>query len=108
MADLSLTGKCISGIDTVKFFEMLLKQIPDNSKNRELRRTYEAALNRVRFEVAKGIGKRPKIVKAKYRAYGELRNCGKCGFGLDIQSNYCKNCGTAVLWKNPRCLDQGE
>ncbi|MCI7191381.1 MAG: hypothetical protein MR998_12230 [Lachnospiraceae bacterium] len=108
MEDLSLTGKCISGVDTVKFFEMLLKQIPDNSKNRELRSTYEAALNRVRFEVAKGIGKRPKIVKAKYRAYGELRNCGKCGFGLDIQSNYCKNCGTAVLWKNPRCLDQGE
>ena len=108
MADLSLTGKCISGVDTVNFFEMLLKQIPDNNKNRELRSTYEAALNRVRFEVAKGIGKRPKIVKAKNRAYGEFRNCGKCGFGLDIQSNYCKNCGTAVLWKNPRCLDQGE
>ena len=95
---LELTGKCCNGIDAVEFMESLAEIIPEDEKTDEFCEEYEQALNRFRYEVAKGIGKKKKVVKAVYRGHHDLQYCRKCGFGADEPSwKYCPNCGTAYL-----------
>lgn len=95
---LELTGKCCNGIDAVEFMESLAEIIPEDEKTDEFCEEYEQALNRFRYEVAKGIGKKKKVVKAVYIGHHDLQYCGKCGFGADEPSwKYCPNCGTAYL-----------
>lgn len=101
---LELTGRCCSGVDAVEFMEMLAEVIPEEVRDDEFCERYQAALNRVRYEVAKGIGRPPKVQKARYKSYGVFYNCGKCGGSLRITDDYCKKCGTAVIWISPRCL----
>lgn len=95
---LVLTGKCCNGIDAVEFMESLAEIIPEDEKTDEFCEEYEQALNRFRYEIAKGIGKKKKVVKAVYRGHHDLQYCGNCGFGADEPSwKYCPNCGTAYL-----------
>ncbi len=95
---LGLTGKCCSGIEAIEFMEMLPDVIDEDSKTEEFCSEYEKALNRFRYEVAKGIGVRKKIVKAKNKGYHDFKYCGKCGFSAGESSySYCPNCGTRYL-----------
>ena len=61
---LELTGMCCSGIEAIEFMEMLPDVIDEDSKTDEFCEDFEKALNRFRYEVAKGIGIKKKIVKA--------------------------------------------
>lgn len=95
---LELTGKCCGGIEAVEFMESLADIIDEDVRTPEFCEEYEAALNRFRYEVAKGIGKKKKIIKAKYKKYRDFECCGKCGFGAGEPSHkYCPNCGTRYL-----------
>lgn len=95
---LEITGKCCSGIEAIEFMESLADIIDEDVMTEEFCEQYEAALNRFRFEVAKGIGIEKKIIKAKYKSYQDFGYCGKCGFGAGEPSHkYCPNCGTRYL-----------
>ena len=92
---LELTGKCCSGIEAIEFLESLEDVIDEEIKTNEFCEKYEAALNRFRYEVAKGYGKKKKIIKATRRGLHDLKYCGNCGFGANEPSyKYCPNCGT--------------
>lgn len=83
--------QCVGGIEAVEYFESL--PCPDG---KELLR--EHALNRIKYEVAKGIGVRKKTVKAVKSWHHDTHVCGRCGFGADAPENkYCPNCGTRYL-----------
>lgn len=95
---LEITGKCCSGIEAIEFMESLADIIDEDVRTEEFCEQYEAALNRFRFEVAKGIGIEKKIIKAKYKSYQDFGYCGKCGFGAGEPSHkYCPNCGARYL-----------
>lgn len=95
---LELTGKCCSGMEAIEFMESLAEIISEDDRTDEFCEEYENALNRFRYEVAKGIGKKKKIVKAVHRGYHDLQYCGKCGFSANEPSwKYCPNCGTAYV-----------
>ena len=97
---LELTGKCCGGIEAIEFMEGLADIIPEDERTDEFCEEFEAALNRFRYEVAKGIGRKKKIVKAVYRGHHDLQYCGKCGFGAgESNYHYCPNCGTKYLDK---------
>lgn len=95
---LELTGTCCSGIDAIEFMEMLPDVIDDECKTDEFCDDFEKALNRFRYEVAKGIGKKKKLIKAVHRGHHDLQYCGNCGFDANEPSwKYCPNCGTAYI-----------
>lgn len=95
---LEIRGKCCSGTEAVEFMEMLPDMIDDDSKTEEFCQEYEQALNRFRYEVAKGIGVKKKIVKASKKWHHDLEYCGKCGFVAGEPTHkYCPSCGTRYL-----------
>lgn len=102
MLDLTNGGLCMSGIDAIEFFEMLAtgEDIDIDAKTPEFCNEYERALNRLRYEVSKSVPVPPKVVKAKYRGYGDFCSCGNCGFGFKPSDlpilKYCQNCGRAI------------
>ena len=63
---LELTGKCCSGIEAIEFMESLADVFDEDIKTDEFCEEYEEALNRFRYEVAKEIGKKKKIVELKF------------------------------------------
>ena len=85
-----LTGVCCSGTEAIKFMELLACLIPEDARTDDFCKEYEAALNRFRFEAAKGIGK--KKTKAMNKGWKDFLSCGQCGFGAN------DNCGTAYLY----------
>lgn len=89
MLDLTMGGRCISGIDAIAFFESLPDSIPDEVKTEEFCRDYEYALNRLKCEVRKSIPIAPKTNQGKFTDY----SCGQCGHVLDPNDKYCPNCG---------------
>lgn len=95
---LELTGVCCSGTDAIEFMESLADVIDEDIRTDEFCEEYENALNRFRYEVAKGIGRKKKVVKAVKKGLHDLQYCGKCGFGANEPSwKYCPNCGTAYI-----------
>ncbi len=95
---LELTGKCCGGIEAIEFMESLAEVFDEDVKTEEFCKNYGEALNRFRYEAAKGIGVKKKIVKAKNRGYRDLKYCGKCGFDAKESAyKYCPNCGTRYL-----------
>lgn len=95
---LELTGSCCGTVAAVEFFESLADVIPKAHRTVDFNRKYEQALNRFRYEAAKDVGKKKKIIKAVHRGYFDLKYCGKCGFGANEPSHkYCPNCGTRYL-----------
>lgn len=92
---LELTGKCCNGIKAVEFFESLPDVISEDAKTKEFCEEFEAALNRFRYEVAKGIGARKKKIQAMSKGYKDMLYCGNCGFTADEPAwDYCPKCGT--------------
>lgn len=86
-----MSVQCVGGIEAVEYFESL--PIPQGKE--ELR---EHALNRIKYEAAKGIGVKKRIVKAVKSWHRDTYVCGRCGSGIgDAWFNYCPNCGTAIL-----------
>lgn len=95
---LELTGKCCGGIEAIEFMESLAEIIDEDGRTEEFCAEYEKALNRFRFEVAKGIGLKKKVIKAVHKGHHDLQYCGKCGFDANEPSfKYCPNCGTAYI-----------
>lgn len=95
---LELTGVCCSGTEAIEFMESLADVFDEDIRTDEFCEEYEKALNRFRYEVAKGIGTKKKIVKAVHKGFHDLQYCGKCGFGANEPSwKYCPNCGTAYI-----------
>ena len=78
---------CIGGIDAVEYFG----KFDDGSED------FEKAMNRLKYEVAKGIGKRIKHQPAPKRGWHEDNSCGECGYRAYTYQNYCPNCGTRYL-----------
>lgn len=92
---LELTGKCCSAEQAIDFFESLANIVPEDDRTDEFCDEFEQALNRFRYEAAKDIGTKKRIIKAIYRGHHDLKYCGKCGFGADeVSYNFCPNCGT--------------
>ena len=90
---MQITGACIGGVEAVEFFEKFEDRIPDGEKEK-----YQRAMNRIRYEVAKGIGVKKRTIKAVRYWHSDKKVCGKCGFGADEACfHYCPNCGTAYL-----------
>lgn len=88
-----MSAQCIGGMDAVEFFDSLKDRITDKERD-----TYEKAMNRIKYEAAKGIGVRKKTVKAVKSWHHDTHVCGRCGFGADAPENkYCPNCGTRYL-----------
>lgn len=95
---LELTGKCCGGIEAIEFMENLADVIDEDVRTEEFCEEYEAALNRFRYEVAKEVGRKKKIIKAMKSHISDFEYCGKCGFGAGEPSHkYCPNCGTRYL-----------
>lgn len=95
---LELTGKCCGGIEAIEFMESLADVFDEDTKTTEFCEEYEKALNRFRYEVAKGFGRKKKITKAVHKGHHDILSCGKCGFNADEPAySYCPNCGTKYL-----------
>ena len=95
---LELTGSCCRGIEAIEFMESLADIFDEDMRTDEFCEEYEKALNRFRYEVAKGIGTKKKTVKAVHKGFHDLQYCGKCGFSANEPSfKYCPNCGTAYI-----------
>lgn len=94
---LELTGKCCGGIEAIEFMESLADIIGEDVRTEEFCNKYGEALNRFRYEVAKGIGKSKKVTKAK-KGYHDTILCGHCGFDASNTAyKYCPNCGTRYI-----------
>lgn len=95
---LELTGACCGSIEAVELFESLAEIIPEDDRTDEFCEKYERALNRFRYEAAKGVGKKKKFIKAVHRGHHDLKYCGHCGAGANEPSwKYCPDCGTRYL-----------
>ena len=79
--------RCIGGLDAVEYFQ----QFNDGSEK------FEYAMNRVKYEVAKGVGKKIKHANAPKAGWHDINNCGECGYPANNCQNYCPNCGTRYL-----------
>lgn len=89
-------GTCVGGIEAIEFYESLRDRLHPNE-----REIYERSLNRFKYEIAKGIGKKIRTIKAVKSWHHDTYACGKCGFGAsETGYYYCPNCGTAYL-RNP-------
>lgn len=99
-----MSAMCVGGVQAVEFFESLRDRISEDEKE-----LYEKALNRIRYEAAKGIGAKRRTIKAIKAWHSDQKVCGKCGFGAgEPNAHYCPNCGTAYL-DNPytiKCLEE--
>lgn len=104
---LKITGKCCSREAAVAFVKNLYDLIPEAVKTHEFQNAFEESMNRISYEVAKGIPRPPKVTPAIIKRYGVFYHCSKCGTSLTITDDYCRKCGTAILWDNPRCLTKG-
>jgi hypothetical protein len=93
-----LTGKCCGALDAIEFFESLPVVIDEESKDTEFCDKYEAALNRFRYEAAKGIGCKIRILKAVKSWHHDTYSCGHCGAGVtEANWKYCPTCGTKII-----------
>lgn len=85
-----MSERCIGGIEAVEFFQ----QFDDGSEK------FTYAMNRIKYEIAKGIGKKVKHMPPPRPGYHETNTCGECGYVASAHHSYCPNCGTKHL-RNP-------
>ena len=85
-----MSERCIGRIDAVEFFQ----QFDDGPEK------FQYAMNRIKYEVAKGIGKKVKHMPPPKPGYHETNTCGECGYVASAHHSYCPNCGTKHL-RNP-------
>jgi len=85
-------GMMMSYKDAISWVESL----PDDGKKSQV-------LNRMRYEKDKSDPVKPKFFKGKYvRDWYVCGNCG--GRKVDVNDNFCPNCGFAIGWDSTRCL----
>lgn len=95
------TKQCMGGLDCIEFFEMLPDIIPEEAKSAQFCLDYEHAMNRLRYECYKGIGKPRKINKGVKAWHHDYKTCSVCGANADEPGHkFCFNCGTRYL-ENP-------
>ena len=96
---LEITGPCVSGLQAIEILEHLQKEIEHGKViNKKMLPDLMKAINRVRYEVAKGEGKKVKEIKPIYRGYKTQYICSKCGSGVpEAHWRFCPNCGTKIL-----------
>ena len=94
MLELTMGGRCISGLDAIALFESLPDYIPEEVKTEKFCRDYEYAPNRLRAEVRASVPTQPKVYKRRFASY----SCGTCGHGLTWGQKFCPNCGRAADW----------
>lgn len=95
---MSSIGICMGGLEAVEFLESLPDIIPSVAKTAKFNESYDRAMNRVKYEVAKGIGKPMGITPAVKAWHKDIPKCGHCGAGVsEVVWKYCPNCGTAIL-----------
>ena len=91
-------GKCCSPIEAIELFESLIKIVPEEYRTHKFCEEYECALNRIRYEASKGVGRKKKITKSTKSWRPNLMYCGNCGFDAnDPMYEYCPKCGTRYL-----------
>lgn len=89
---------CCSGLKAIEFFEMLPDVIPEETKTPAFCLEYEHAMNRIRHECYKGIGRPRKVNKGVKAWHHDYKTCGVCGFNADEAGyHFCPNCGTAYM-----------
>jgi len=49
-------------------------------------------------------GEIPKFHKGKHGKRYDYYTCGNCGCTIDVNYDYCFNCGYRIIWDNPRCM----
>ena len=60
-------------------------------------------INRLDYHRSQAEGIKPKYYKADSALHSYYK-CGNCGHRLDINNNYCPNCGYMIKWDSCRCL----
>lgn len=80
-----IIGRCVSTENAIKTLTDSQQFIPPDHLS-----AYIAALNRARYELQKNIPVKPLI-----KHYGWF--CGKCGFSIQPDWIYCRNCGKEIL-----------
>lgn len=84
----------VGGLDAIAFYEDIWAALPEAEQKKQAE-MHEKALNRFKYEVAKGIGKRKKAHLPVYKWHHTDYTCGECGYGANrAQEKYCPNCGT--------------
>lgn len=91
-------GACVS---KERCIEILTEEVQDHLP-REKWEDYERAVNRVRYEFSKVDGKKPRRNKGKYIA--DWYTCSHCGSTVEVNHNFCPNCGYILVWDGIRCL----
>jgi len=66
--------------------------------------TKSMVMARLSYERDKAVPVKPKFNPGIYGHKYDSWSCGNCGHGMDVNCNYCPNCGFAVGWDWPRCM----
>ena len=86
-------GQMMSYSDAIAWIKA---NAPDTEKRAQV-------LHRMQYEKDKSDPVKPKFYKGRYVANWYM--CGNCGGRrVDVNDNYCPNCGFAIKWDSPRCL----
>ena len=59
-------------------------------------------INRLEYHKAQAEGLKPKHNPGM--VFKDYYTCRNCGHRVDIQNNYCPNCGYMLKWDSCRCL----
>ena len=62
----------------------------------------DRVINRLEYHRSQAEGVRPKHNKGMY--VKDFYTCGNCGYNINIQHNFCPNCGFRIKWDSCRCL----
>lgn len=60
-------------------------------------------ISRLEYHRSQAEGVKPKYYKADSALHSYYK-CGNCGHRLDINNNFCPNCGYMIKWDSCRCL----
>lgn len=95
-------GPCAS---KKRCIQILTEEVQDHLPEKKWE-DYERAVNRVLYEFDKIDGIKPKLNKGKnIKSWYTCRNCGE---KVNIEHNYCHNCGYVLHWDGIRCLTDKE
>jgi ribosomal protein L37E len=86
-----MAERCIGGMEAVEYWESL--QVPPGKED-----IRDWALNRIKYETAKGIGVKKRTIKAVKRWHHDIQVCRRCGSAAgEAHFKYCPECGTRYL-----------
>ena len=62
----------------------------------------EAVVSRLEYHRAQAEGVKPKYWPG--RVFKDYYTCRNCGFRVQVNDNFCPNCGYMIKWDSCRCL----